>query len=89
MSADVIHLAGRVAAHRRRLFDHGHSVSSDGEDYGHERCPRCLGATYTGRELICPVCGARACVCYGGKKRVTLAEYLDEFGKQDDPKGAA
>lgn len=63
MSADVIGIAELREKRLRRLFENGHAISNGGEDYGHELCSRCFGATYCGGHYVCPICGIRICEC--------------------------
>lgn len=62
MTNNVIEFNTGVARLVDRLFRAGHSVSSDGRDYGHtDLCPRCLGVL--GATSACVECGQHACRC--------------------------
>lgn len=62
MSADVISFIDRK---REKLL--GHAISDDGQDYGPELCPRCLGA----ERIWCDECEyhfCSACHVHGGPR---------------------
>lgn len=82
MAGNVVNIAERREAQTRRLLEHGHAVSNDGRDYGHELCARCLG--HFASTDTCRICGTPPCSCHlpsvCGDPGHACSECVDHYG---------